>query len=356
MPTWALRTLRAWLSLSAVALLATLAHGAEQEPPAVKLHPLVEAAEALYKKGLPQACGELIMQASMSRGLTNEDRVRLRFLNAVRAFDEGEPQAARMVLSQVLQASPSAAPPPYASKLDGLVKEVRTSLTGAPSEDRSSQLAADIKAASEREPEHVVLLRAVDSLYADSQFDGARVVLAMVPTSEAPARAQVAVGRGIIRMQEGDEAGARAAFYEALLVDRSTVLPTHAPPEVIPVFEEIKLASEAARGQFLGGPRGQGVAVAGAGLALIAGGAVAGVIALNSYHMEQDAQENLKYDAYTQSRDTSKLAINVADGLYVAGALALGVGTYLFFSIPGKASVGAGVGPGRASVVVGGRF
>src|SRR4051812_279675 len=104
MLTWALRMLRAWLSLSAVALLATLAHGAEEVPRPVPLHPLVKAAEELYRWKLPRACGVLIMQASMSHGLTNEDRIHLRFLNALRAFDgeDGEDKStARMVVSQV---------------------------------------------------------------------------------------------------------------------------------------------------------------------------------------------------------------------------------------------------------------
>src|SRR3954471_12018163 len=126
MPTWASWILRVRRSFSVAALTAALAHGAEQEPLPVLLHPLVGAAEALYRGNLPEACGELVKQADGSHGLTSEDRIHLRFLNALRNIEDGDERAARMVISQVLRANPSATPPPFASRLGKLVREIRT--------------------------------------------------------------------------------------------------------------------------------------------------------------------------------------------------------------------------------------
>jgi hypothetical protein len=187
-------------------------------------------------------------------------------------------------------------------------------------------------------------------------------------------------------MEVADEEGARAAFKDALEADRSAVLPDFAPPKTLQVFKEVKRAIAAAAaavprttkplvpemgrataggakasshdapGPLLVSPQKWGVAVGGAGLALVAGGAVAGVVALSSYQAEQRASKDGDYSLYAQKRDASYAARNVADGLYAAGALALGVGAYLFLTDPDGLLAGIGVGPGRASVAVGGHF
>ena len=359
--------------LSTLALVAALGAGAGAEPgPApIPQHPLVTAAEALYQRGLPQACGELMKQAAMALGLTDDDLVHLQFLTALRALDDGDELAAHRALAHALRLDPSAAPPSFALKLSTMVQEARMKLSGSlPSDDRNARLAVARKTAGEREPAHAVLLRAVDALYKDLQIDAAAIVLDLVRASTAPVRAQVALRRGVLRLEAADEEGARAAFKEALEADRGTTLPGYAPPKTLRLFEEVRGALRAPavgaappvasaappEGNILSGSRGWGVLVGGAGLVFVAGGAVAGAVALTSVQAQERASVTGDYPTYLRNHDTAVAAINVADGLYVAGAIALGVGAVLFFRMEGGVSTGAAVGPGRASITVGGRF
>jgi len=243
MPTWLLRILRAPLHLSVTALLAMSAYGAEPEPPSVPLHPLVNAAEAVYQRNQLRACDALMKQAAMAPGLTDEDLSHLQFLTSLRALDDGDEVAARRAVARALRVDQAAAPPPpFASRLGKLVEEARTSLPQALAGDRGSRLAAARKTAGERELAPVALLRAVDLLYSDMQIDGAGVVLDLAQASAAPVQAQVALRRGILRMEVGDHEGARAAFKGALEADRSISLPDYAPPKTHQVFNEVKQA------------------------------------------------------------------------------------------------------------------
>src|SRR4051812_47122944 len=117
MSNWSLRLLGARLQLLALALLAAPASGAVPEPTSVPPHPLVSAAEALYQRNLPQACSELMKQAAMTPGLTDDDLVRLQFLAALQSFDEGNELGARQSLARALQIDPSVTLPPIAAKL-----------------------------------------------------------------------------------------------------------------------------------------------------------------------------------------------------------------------------------------------
>src|SRR5689334_11815850 len=106
MPTRPLRIWRAQRLLLVTPLVATMAYGVEQEQPSIPLHPLVTAAELLYQQGLPQACAELMRQASMAPGLTDDDLMHLQLLTALRALDEGDEVGARSAVSRALRANP----------------------------------------------------------------------------------------------------------------------------------------------------------------------------------------------------------------------------------------------------------
>lgn len=389
MPTWPLRILRVRLYLSALALLAALAYGAGTEPTPVPPHPLVMAAEALYQRNLPQACSDLMRQAAMAPGLTDDDLIRLQFLTALRALDDGDDLGARRALSRAVRIDPSATPAPFASKLGQMLEEARAQLSdSSPPGDRNLQLAAARKAAAEREPAPVVLLKAVDTLYTNLQIDGAGVVLDLARVSAPPVRAQVALRQGILRMESGDEEGARAAFKEALEADRGTSPPAYTPPKTLRVFEEVKQASTVATAPahsprverpsarpatgpmtagaslpvtpssngVLDGSRRWGVIVGSTGLACVLGGVVVGALALSSIQAEQRASTDGDYPAYLRNKSAAYTELNVADGLSVVGVAALGVGSYLFFRAHGAVSVGASAGPGHASLAVGGHF
>lgn len=362
--------------LCAVALLAALASGAEPAAPPFPAHPLVLAVEALYQRHLPGACDVTMKSAWMAPGLTDGDLIRLHFLTALMALDAGDDGAVRRALSQALRIDRSAKPAAVAARLSQVLEETRAQWPAeAPSGDGNSRLEADRRAVAGRGPAIQVLLGAADTLYNNLQVEGAvegaLAVLDLAPSlgpMTAPDRAQVAVRRGILAMESaGDEEGARAAFREALEADRNVSIPGYAPPKTRRVFQDVQRAvapmptpvTAGSRGDGnppVGGSRSWGLVAGGTGLALLAGGVTAGVMAQSSYQTEQQASANGDYALYLQSRDAAKAARNIANGLYGAGAVILGAGVYLFLRAPDQVMVSAGGRQGQALLTVGGRF
>jgi hypothetical protein len=72
--------------------------------------------------------------------------------------------------------------------------------------------------------------------------------------------------------------------------------------------------------------------VGGAGLALLAGGAVAGVQAHNAYDRERAAAASGDVASYDRNRSRGKTAAYAANGLFAGGAVALAVGGWLWYS------------------------
>ena len=68
----------------------------------------------------------------------------------------------------------------------------------------------------------------------------------------------------------------------------------------------------------------------GAGAALLLGGAVAGLQAKSAYDAEKKASASGDLAGYDSNKSKAKSMSMVADGLFVAGAAGLGVGTWLF--------------------------
>ncbi|HYV43363.1 MAG TPA: hypothetical protein VFA20_00820 [Myxococcaceae bacterium] len=368
-----IRIQRARPCLGVVAFLAALARGAEPAASPFPAHPQVMAAEALYQRHLPGACDVAMKSAWMAPGLTSDDLIHLHFLTALMSLDAGDDPAARRALSQALRIDRSAEPAPVANRLRQILEETRAQWPAdSPRGDDNSRQEADRKAVAERKPATDALLETVDALYGNLQVDGAVegaiAVLDLAKSLAAQDRAKVAVRRGVMLMESaGDEPGARAAFREALEADRGVSIPKYAPPKTRRLFQDVtqtvtpaQPSSPAGSGghgnPLVDGSRPWGLAAGGAGLALLAGGAVAGAIALSSYQTEQQASANAHQALYLQSRDTAKTARNVANGLYGAGAVALGLGAYLFLRAPGQVQVAAGAGPGQASITLGGHF
>jgi TolB-like protein len=95
----------------------------------------------------------------------------------------------------------------------------------------------------------------------------------------------------------------------------------------------------------------------GAGLALLAGGAVAGLSAKSAYDDEKAAAARGDKSAYDSSKSKVKSMSLVADGLFLAGAVGVGAGTYLFYTSGRSIPVAVGVSPvagGAVASVAGG--
>jgi len=344
MPLWSLRVLRRWTGLCALWLVAGSARG-EGPAPAAGLHPLVIAAEVLYRQHLPESCEVLIQMASAPPGITDADLVRLQFVAAMRAIDAGDEMTARQALAQALQMDRTAAAPAFASpRLRELLEQARSLLPPATGNARPSP------AGGEREPVPVALLKAVDALYTKLELDGAGVVLDLVRSAgplSAEYRAQVSVRQGILRMEAFDEPGARAAFRDALEASPRISLPRYAPPKAVRVFQEVRATLPAApalvpaTSAAAHSPPGAFVA-SGAWLPAAAG-VVAGVasgicfgLALGK-HADLEAGRPPSYLAAEQARREGETLAVAGTGLAVgAGAALLGAGAMFLFSSSGS--------------------
>ena len=386
MSAWPSLDRRPWmqpLAFAVAALLAATASGVEPAPRwTVPAHPLVTATVTLYQRGMPGACDALLKLASGVPGMTDDDLVAVQVLAAMRSLDGDDEPAARKALARALRLHGSPEPPPFASsRVRALLADVRSQLPaawGPKQADPERRVLEAMRTAGAREPAPGVFLRAVDELYKSLEMAGAGVVLdlALSMSSLTPAdRVQVALRQGILRMEFDDEAGARQAFRQALELDRSARLPAYAPPKTVGVFRSIELPAPevaVAPAQPSTGPpvpvaagplvtpakddsRRWGLVAGGAGLGCLAAGVAAGVVALSAYQAEERAALTGEGDYYF-NRNVATVELNVADGLYIAGAISLGVGAFLFLRAPGDVAVGAGAGPGHATVTVGGRF
>jgi hypothetical protein len=99
------------------------------------------------------------------------------------------------------------------------------------------------RSAPSSEPPARSLLRLVDALYQELQFDGAVTALQLAdrcrPISKGD-QAQLELRRGMLEMESFDEAGARRLFQAALDLDRSARLPDLAPPKTVHLLEELR--------------------------------------------------------------------------------------------------------------------
>jgi TolB-like protein len=95
----------------------------------------------------------------------------------------------------------------------------------------------------------------------------------------------------------------------------------------------------------------------GAGLALVAGGALAGLAARGAFDDEKAAAAQGDRAAYDDAKAKTKRMSLLADGLFLGGAACVGASTWLFFSStsPGVA-VSAAPWPGGAIAVAAGAF
>lgn len=373
-----------WLAASAMALAMT-AQGAAPAAPSVPPHPLVVATEKVCGKDLTKACEEMLKLTWSSSGLTVDDSIRLLWTGVRQSLAGGDRVAVQNQLLRILRLDPLAQPPPSApARFGELLEKARAQLpSGAASTAKASRPEDVGTAAGERESEPQALLRAARALYDILEVDGTAIVIDMARSS-APLttteRAQVSMWLGVLKMEMEEEVSARAMFQEALEADSNVRLPNNVPQQTLRAFLEVKgtavvlaqppaePASSAPPTSSVGtstpeknkppqaGMRPWGLAVGGAGGALVIGGIVAGTMANAAHDATKQASVNGDWDAYVRNRDAMGTAAGVANALYGVGAVALGVGAVLFLRTPVDVQVGAGVGSEKVSIVVGGSF
>lgn len=137
-----------------------------------------------------------------------------------------------------------------------------------------------------------------------------------------------------------------------------------APPVVLPTSPAEPATAESATSVVSRAPqpsisrRAWGLACAGAGLGMIAGGAAFGVMASSAYQAEKRASQAGDLAAYESSKSAAKSRALAADVLFAAGAVGLGVGTWLHLSgrEGGGISLAASPVRGGAVATVGGEF
>jgi len=156
---------------------------------------------------------------------------------------------------------------------------------------------------------------------------------------------------GLVQAESGDEARARESFERGVALAPEVRLPAVASAKARKVFDAVKASGVGradlsppfllSRPPYLslleGRPspvRNVGWGFTAGGAALLAGGAVSGVVALSAFNAEKQTRDGF---AYTSSKNTALIARNVADGLYVGGVVALGVGTFLLWHTRGDA-------------------
>jgi len=300
-------------------LVAQVARGAAPGETADSAHVLVLAAEALAERPLPEASAVAVRVALATPGLSVADRNRVALVKAKLRVKEPGPAS-------------SAAPP------------------------GESQAGA--------------LLRLVDELYKELQFDGATAALQLAgrcePISKAE-QAQLSLRRGLLAMEAFDEAGARREFQKALGQERTALLPRFAPPKTLRLLEEVRTAlppTEIVHGAPVPQP-------APAGLASLrpwawvpaAGGAVLGAAGGLCYLGAKANHDRLAgFDPAVVSAEevhaTAEAGRALQTGAFVllgAGGLALASAAALVLMDDPKAvqaSVQVGPGPGGAPGVV----
>jgi hypothetical protein len=131
---------------------------------------------------------------------------------------------------------------------------------------------------------------------------------------------------------------------QALLVTPPLVLKGGAEARA----ETIRVPSPAPRGGF--SRRGWSWVSAGAGLGMVAGGLVFGVRAKAAYEAEKRASARGDLAGYESSKSAARSRARVADALFAAGAVGIGVGVYL------RVSGGAGERPFLAAAPAPGGF
>jgi len=327
-------------------------------------YPLVVAGKILYERQLTGMCDEVVRLAKTAPNLQDGERAQLHLLAAMRAIDDGHEAEAKHEIARALRLDPSVPASPGALlRLHDLIAEVRSQ----PPEESAQGEDGGEAATSERVL--TVVIQVIDVLLERLKDEDKDVKQLLESTRTkmaltADETAQVALRLGILKMEKRDVPGAKVAFREALRTNRSMELPSYATGATHNVFNEVKYALQDPvvvtpspfSIVFAEDPQRPGLYLGGAGLALIAGGVVAGSIALTASRNQQIASANGDWNAYVRSRETGKMAANVADGLYGVGALAVGVGAFIFLrNTPGTA-IGASSESGHTSVVIGGNF
>jgi hypothetical protein len=272
-------------------------------------HPLVVAAERLYRLELGAPCDALVRYAWEDPELTDADRERLQVIATARTLDRGDDRPS--------SPKPAVALPTRAEALESA---------------RGDRIAA-----WNRRPQVAVLLDAADELYQRGQQDGVKALLELAQDLPEPGVSdyvQLRLRQGLLAMP--DERQARLAFRDALDLDRDARLPRYAEPKTRHAFDDVlaKLPPkpppavprvESTRRKDDSWQRG----IILTGATLLACGAAAGLVELHAVHDATNASQAKDGDAYTRSMSVAATAEHASNGLVGTGLMAVGVGTLL---------------------------
>jgi len=309
-------------AVSCVLGFAAQAAGAvEEEEARGSTHVLVLAAEMLAERELPEASAVAVRMALATPELSSADRARL----------------------------------------DLVVAKLHLKGSGTASNAPAS---AESRAGS--------LLRLVDALYKELQFDGATAALQLARHCEPVSKgeqAQLVLRQGLLRMESFDEAGARRAFREALDLDGAAQLPNFAPPKTIRLLEEVRGALPSPQSVKapapVAGPAPAGLAslrpwawvpaVGGAAL-----GATGGLLYLGAkarYDFLFSHPESGTPEQFLEAASTGRALQAGAFVLFGVGAAALASAAALaFLGDPNAIQASVQVGPGAVGVAIVGVF
>ncbi|HZN94653.1 MAG TPA: hypothetical protein VFB81_18185 [Myxococcales bacterium] len=227
-----------------------LAATPDSSPP--QPHVLVGLGEVLYQRKMADACDLVIKLGFEAPDLTDAERGRLHLLAALRRLDGNDETGAVKAIKEALNLNRYAQLPEFASsRARDLLESARASLPPPPRKRRGNAPTlfpgtGQAPAPVPREPPAGPLCRAADAMYQNMQLEAAEVALDFAgtqPDQPLPRedQSQVALRKGILRMEAGDENRARAQFQRGLELDRAAKLPEWVPPKTLGVFQSVRV-------------------------------------------------------------------------------------------------------------------
>jgi len=328
-------------------------------------HVVVIAAETLVQRNQPEAARLIAREALASPGLTRAERARLHLVNAM-LLPEKDDLGRRKALGAALSLDRTVSfPGSVPAQLREMLEDARSMLPPAsgPSPAPSPGEAAG------RVPPARSLIHMVDVLYKDLQIDAADIVLQVAKQYEpftAGDQVQIAVRRGIVKMDLFDDAGARRAFQQALDLDRSIKLPDYAPPKTTRQFNEMRAALQPVRAsgpdmgpapskkEPMGGPLTRPWAWTAIGGGVL--GATSGVLYLlakDKYDLLATHSPTITGDADLTATANAGRALQTGSGVVLGAAAAALIGSIVLYQLDHPSTLHATVQVSAGAVTIG---
>lgn len=218
---------------------------------------LATAAELLAERGMAKACATVTKMGLAEQDAPDAERVRLYLVSAIQLLKDGDEAAARKAMEEALKIDRGAQLPPFATAdARSLLEDVRARLPVKPKRPHPKshmvyppngepyEAPDEPVPARPREPPARALTRAFDALYQDMQeLDGPGLLVDLAERAQPLAKedqAQLTIRRGILLMEEGEEARAKTAFQQAQDLDPKAKPPDYVPPKTLRAFDEVR--------------------------------------------------------------------------------------------------------------------